>query len=74
VSPADAYEQSRVRIARTCDVVQDPRTLRFDVLDEVRRVVGFDAYAWVLTDPGPQWARPRWLTFPGFLSCRAKSV
>jgi hypothetical protein len=25
--------------------------LRLDLLDAIRRVVGFDAYAWLVTDP-----------------------
>ena len=29
----------------------DARTLRLDLLAEIRRVVAFDAYAWLLTDP-----------------------
>ena len=34
-----------------CDSVADARTLRLQLLDEIRPAVGFDAYAWLLTDP-----------------------
>ena len=34
-----------------CDRVGEARTLRQQVLAEIRRVVAFDAYAWLLTDP-----------------------
>jgi DNA-binding CsgD family transcriptional regulator len=43
--------QARERIERICAVDQDERTLRLRLLDEIRREVPFDAYAWVLTDP-----------------------
>jgi DNA-binding CsgD family transcriptional regulator len=43
--------RSRERVADVCDSVSDARTLRLRLLDEIRRVVGFDAYAWLLTDP-----------------------
>lgn len=39
------------RIRRVCQHPHDARTLRTDLLGEIRRVVGFDAYAWLLTDP-----------------------
>jgi DNA-binding CsgD family transcriptional regulator len=39
------------RIARICAADDDPRALRLRLLAELRGVVGFDAYAWVLTDP-----------------------
>ena len=34
-----------------CQLAPDARALRLAVLPELRRVVGFDAYAWLLTDP-----------------------
>lgn len=34
-----------------CQSASDARTLRLETLNELRRVVRFDAYAWVLTDP-----------------------
>jgi DNA-binding CsgD family transcriptional regulator len=39
------------RIERICASAEDARTLRLQVLAEMDRAVGFDAYAWVLTDP-----------------------
>lgn len=36
---------------RICAATGDARTLRLRVLDEMREAVGFDAYAWLLTDP-----------------------
>ena len=46
-----AQARSRERIVRICDCVYDARALRLQLLDEMRRVVPFDAYAWLLTDP-----------------------
>jgi DNA-binding NarL/FixJ family response regulator len=40
------------RVREACRDVSDSRALRIRVLDAVRAVVGFDAYAWLLTDPG----------------------
>jgi hypothetical protein len=34
-----------------CQSAADARTLRLQVIEELRRAVGFDAYAWLLTDP-----------------------
>jgi DNA-binding CsgD family transcriptional regulator len=34
-----------------CDPAADARTLRLRLLDEIREAIGFDAYAWLLTDP-----------------------
>ena len=39
------------RIAAICREDIDERNLRVRVLDEVRRVVPFDAFVWLLTDP-----------------------
>lgn len=39
------------RVVRACGSHDDQRSLRLAVLDEIRSVVGFDAYAWLLTDP-----------------------
>lgn len=39
------------RIERLCRGAMPARQLRAAVLDELRRVVGFDSYAFVLTDP-----------------------
>ena len=48
---ASAYDGARDRIERICAVPADSRTLRLDLLAEIRRTVGFDAYVWLLTDP-----------------------
>jgi DNA-binding CsgD family transcriptional regulator len=39
------------RVARICDSAADARTLRLRLLDEIRQAIGFDSYAWLLTDP-----------------------
>jgi DNA-binding CsgD family transcriptional regulator len=44
------HARSVRRIAKLCESPGDARTLRLQLLDEIR-VVGFDAYAWLLTDP-----------------------
>jgi DNA-binding CsgD family transcriptional regulator len=46
-----AYARARESILRICRGEADARTLRLEALDAIRRVVGFDAYAWLLTDP-----------------------
>ena len=45
---------ARERVERICATGADTRTLRLQVLAELRRAVPFDAYAWVLTDPETQ--------------------
>jgi DNA-binding CsgD family transcriptional regulator len=39
------------RIAATGAEELDARMLRVQLIEEIRRIVGFDAYAWLLTDP-----------------------
>ncbi len=39
------------RVVRICATADDARTLRLRLLAELRTTVGFDAHAWVLTDP-----------------------
>ena len=46
-----ASARSRERVIRICDSVADARTLRLRLLEEIRQAIGFDAYAWLLTDP-----------------------
>jgi DNA-binding CsgD family transcriptional regulator len=48
---AAAYARARETILRICRGESDARTLRLEALDAIRRAVGFDAYAWLLTDP-----------------------
>ncbi|KQV74548.1 transcriptional regulator [Aeromicrobium sp. Root344] len=47
-----AYARSSARVARICEAAADARTLRLQLVEEIRQVVGFYAYAWLLTDPG----------------------
>lgn len=51
VASSVAYSQARDRVSRICDSACDARTLRLELLDAIRRVAGFDAYAWLVTDP-----------------------
>lgn len=51
VVSATAYATSRERIVRICAAESNDRTLRLALLEEIRSVVDFDAYAWLLTDP-----------------------
>jgi DNA-binding CsgD family transcriptional regulator len=51
VASSTAYARSRDRVVRICAAARDARDVRLELLDEIRRVVGFDAYAWLLTDP-----------------------
>jgi hypothetical protein len=44
-------DAARDRIEQVCAAPDDERALRAAVLHEIRTVVPFDAYAWVLTDP-----------------------
>lgn len=46
------HTRARERVVRVCSSAADARTLRLELLDEIRRVIGFDAHAWLLTDPG----------------------
>ncbi len=39
------------RVIRVCDSTVGSRSLRLALLDEIRRFIGFDAFAWLLTDP-----------------------
>jgi hypothetical protein len=46
-----AYSRAAERVTRVCENAADTRSIRVALLDEIRRVVAFDAYAWLLTDP-----------------------
>lgn len=50
VDPA-AYARSQERVVRICESVTDARALRLELVAEIHQVIGFDAYAWLLTDP-----------------------
>ncbi len=51
MASAAAEARSGERVARLCQSVGDARALRQQVIEEIRRIVPFDAYAWLLTDP-----------------------
>jgi DNA-binding CsgD family transcriptional regulator len=51
VASSVAYARERERVLRICDAAGEPRALRLELLEAIRRVVGFDAYAWLVTDP-----------------------
>jgi DNA-binding CsgD family transcriptional regulator len=51
VSISSALRQKLARIDRICASPLDARTLRLQLLDVLRSVAPFDAYAWLLTDP-----------------------
>jgi DNA-binding NarL/FixJ family response regulator len=46
-----AYARAVERVIDVCGAHDDERLLRLALLDEIQRAVGFDAYAWLLTDP-----------------------
>ena len=46
-----AFANARRSIEEACRTGLDPRALRLAVLPILRRITGFDAYAWLLTDP-----------------------
>jgi hypothetical protein len=46
-----AYTRARERITRICQGEADVRALRLELLSALGRAVGFDAYAWLVTDP-----------------------
>jgi DNA-binding CsgD family transcriptional regulator len=46
-----ARAQAMDQILRLCRGDADARTLRLEVLAVLRRVIGFDAYVWLITDP-----------------------
>jgi DNA-binding CsgD family transcriptional regulator len=43
--------RAREQILQLCEGDADARTLRLEVLAVLRRVIGFDAYVWLVTDP-----------------------
>jgi len=46
-----AYARAHEAIGRICRGGPPPRELRLEALAAIRRAVGFDAYAWLVTDP-----------------------
>jgi DNA-binding CsgD family transcriptional regulator len=51
VAPSAARSRALGRVERICSSGEDTRTLRLQLLDEIRRTVPFDSHVWVLTDP-----------------------
>ena len=48
---AGGYARAKAGVLETCRSAGDERTLRRQIVEELRHVVGFDSYAWLLTDP-----------------------
>lgn len=46
-----AWTRAKEQVLQLCRGDADARTLRLEVLAVLRRVIGFDAYVWVVTDP-----------------------
>lgn len=46
-----AGNESADRIRRMCEAFADARELRIAVVRELRTAIGFDSYAWLMTDP-----------------------
>jgi DNA-binding CsgD family transcriptional regulator len=51
VSDARTLASARAGIEQLCELGLDARTLRRRIIDELRRAMGFEAHAWLLTDP-----------------------
>jgi DNA-binding CsgD family transcriptional regulator len=51
VAGTAARARAREQILQLCRDGADMRTLRLEVLAALRRVIGFDAYVWLVTDP-----------------------
>jgi DNA-binding CsgD family transcriptional regulator len=51
VASSTARGQAREQILELCRGGADARALRLEVLAVLRRVIGFDAYVWLVTDP-----------------------
>jgi len=51
VASTTAWTQAREQILQLCRGDADARVLRLEVLAVLRRVIGFDAYVWLVTDP-----------------------
>lgn len=48
---AVVYVRTVSRVLEICDSADDERSLRRQVVEELGPVVGFESYAWLLTDP-----------------------
>lgn len=53
--PTDSsFAHAAERISRVCRFAEDSVSLRLALLEELRAVVGYDAFVWLLTDPETQ--------------------
>jgi DNA-binding CsgD family transcriptional regulator len=46
-----AYARANARVMEICQSANDERTLRQQVIEELQPVLGFESYAWLVTDP-----------------------
>lgn len=46
-----AANESADRVRRLCEAITDGHALRVAVMAELQKAVGFDSYAWLMTDP-----------------------
>jgi len=51
VAGTTAWTRAKEQVLQLCRGDADARALRLEVLAVLRRVIGFDAYVWVITDP-----------------------
>jgi DNA-binding CsgD family transcriptional regulator len=51
VTSRTSWTRAREQILQLCQADADARTLRLEALAVLRRVIGFDAYVWLITDP-----------------------
>lgn len=65
----DATARVREQVLLLCEQDADMRTLRLALLPLLRRVIGFDAYVWLVTDPERRWVPRRWPTSRACRSC-----
>ena len=66
--------RQRGRIAELCRDNRDSRQLRALVLAEIRQVIDFDAYAWLLTDPQTRVGSAPWPASQTLRSYRSSSA
>ncbi|MEO6472298.1 MAG: helix-turn-helix transcriptional regulator [Aeromicrobium sp.] len=51
MATSTALTRAREHIGELCRTAEDELTFRMAILDELRRVIGFDAHVWLMTDP-----------------------
>ena len=62
--------RARGQILQLCEGGADARSLRLEVLAVLRRVIGFDAYVWLVTDPETSVGSAPLADVPACRSCR----